>query len=1022
MNNPRGPVITFLLLLVIEAFLFLYFPPAFLMEPSLTAGGDTPSHFMSAVAMHHPASIFSPVTWVFGNFAGFPLFLQYFPFPFALMGLISWLVSLQESFKLVTLLAILPLPPAVFYCLRRLGFREPSPILGAVLSLPFLFMTENHMWGGNIASTLAGEFAFGISFVLAIMLTGRVYADAPRGRSLASNSFIEALVAFSSGYPILHFGMGTGFLLLRGGCSRYILSMHALAFGLIAFWILPLVYFSRWNAPFAHWWSFQTPLEVVPPLLWPSLAGILINTVFYTRSLYYRFARKDLSFDFKPTDPELYLWWQVGTALLGFCLAPFFGLVDVRFLPFAQISIVMLGAVGWSRLLRRIPYPAVCLALFTCGIVLLTFTRSATVDSWIRWNYSGLEYKPLWESFSETNRFLEGSENSPRVFYEHSEISNGAGSARVFEMLPFFSGRSTMEGLYMQSSINAPFIYYVESEISQAPTMPFANRYYSGFNPARAAEHFRLFNVSQMIAITDNTSCALDYSADFEPQITFPPFRVYRLKDAPASYVTPLQYQPLRIPELHWRDVQYEWFRKSSLRTPLVVAGNDNPGGYWKKLPALEGSPGNMREVPLPYPGPDGIRADTLFSDNRIQINTSVPGHPLWLKVSYHPSWRVSRGKAELYLASPAFMLVVPETPEVVLEFDTSGGIYYAGRIWSAVASGLCILIIAAGYARKARIKPCSSQEKPESSAGSTEEIATPPARGRLFSSSLRLGAAFTLLTILIICGILLRPRGSPQLLYDKIGEKYEKAEQIRARVSAGDAGPEQQSERDGLIRDILELLDRSIVHFPDSATFDYCIYYKAQILLDQGSPEVRKLLLDHLREHPDTRIYSESHLLIGETYSKEGNKEEAAKHFRQAAFHWPDSTASRQAGVRLAEITGWDAAFREAAAFFDSGRYLEAYLLWKGLITVSEREAGDESTLYLAYCCFFMNRWEEAANLFTQWLSTNYESPGSHQAQLALRQCNVMSNNIRSWQGPGMEQIPPTLMQTLLNYFKLDL
>ena len=198
-----------LLLLISEVLLILLFPGSSIIESTITAGGDTPSHFISAIAMSRGLlSLFSPVTWIHGAYAGFPLFLHYFPLPFALMALISKAVSLQVAFKLVTLLAIIPLPAAVYLCLRRLGYRQNTPAIGAVLSLPFLLMTENSMWGGNIYSTLSGEFAFGISFILYIIFTGKLYADISARKSPLGNSALEAFIAMSNGYPLLQSANG----------------------------------------------------------------------------------------------------------------------------------------------------------------------------------------------------------------------------------------------------------------------------------------------------------------------------------------------------------------------------------------------------------------------------------------------------------------------------------------------------------------------------------------------------------------------------------------------------------------------------------------------------------------------------------------------------------------------------------------------------------------------------------------------------------------------------------------------
>ncbi len=602
-----------LILLISEALLILLFPGSLIFQSTLCAGGDTPSHFISAVAMSRGLrAFFSPVTWVHGAFGGFPLFLQYFPLPFAMTAIVALAVPLKIAFKLVTLAAIVPLPAAAYLCLRRLGYQQNTAAIGAALSLPFLFMTENWMWGGNIHSTLAGEFAFGISLILYVIFTGKLYADISRRKSPWGSSVLESLIALSHGYPVVQSAMGTTYFLLRGGNLSTILKLHAAAFGLAAFWLLPLLWRISWNSPYASSWHFTSWAEIAPPLLWPSFAGILMLAFSGVRSLFRRKTGFAANLKDSIEAPEFYLFWQSAIALLAFCLAPYAGLADSRFLPFVHITAALLGAVGWGRFLSRLPRSNLWLAAFFAGIIALSLTRLTLVNSWIQWNYSGMESKPLWNSYSLLTHYLSGDQNSPRVVFEHSEITNGAGSDRAFELLPYYSGRSTVEGLYMQSSLNSPFVFYIQSELSEIPSCNFSRYHYSRPDPDRAADHLRLFNVSQVIAVSNNIANALDYSPDYELTMTFPPFRIYRLRQCADSYVEPLRFKPLRIPPRDWRKVQFEWFRKSSLRVPLVVASQDSPGNFWKDLQVYDGTPERIPEVAFQQPPESpGFHADT---------------------------------------------------------------------------------------------------------------------------------------------------------------------------------------------------------------------------------------------------------------------------------------------------------------------------------------------------------------------------------------------------------------------------
>src|SRR5437762_10934651 len=129
------------LLLLIFAFLLSYFDPKLLFSDTTPTGGDTPSHFDTAVLfrnvlLHH----FQITGWNYGNLAGYPLFQYYFPLPFILCALLSVLLPITISFKIVSVLGVFLLPFCAFYFLRRLGFPFPGPILGAGATLPFLFV------------------------------------------------------------------------------------------------------------------------------------------------------------------------------------------------------------------------------------------------------------------------------------------------------------------------------------------------------------------------------------------------------------------------------------------------------------------------------------------------------------------------------------------------------------------------------------------------------------------------------------------------------------------------------------------------------------------------------------------------------------------------------------------------------------------------------------------------------------------------------------------------------------------
>ncbi|MCE5241728.1 MAG: tetratricopeptide repeat protein [Desulfobacteraceae bacterium] len=950
-----------LILLVVEFFLLFLFPPQLLFEQTIIAGGDTASHYPTAeILKQRLLAGAPPVTWSHGNYAGFPLFLNYFPLPFFAAALLSFAIPMQVAFKLITLLAVIPLPLAVCGCLRRLGYRDPIPVLGSAFSLLFLLMKENSMWGGNIASTLAGEFSCGIAFSIAVYLIGKFHDDIGRNRSLFPNSVLEALIALCSGYPLLQVGFGSSYFLFRLRFVRYLLSLHALAFCLIAFWLLPLLWRLPWDTSFNHSWNIRHWTEVIPLSFLPAILGIPLG-----------WAVRRLSFSLpeEGTDAEAdrYLWWQTAIAVAGFGIAPLAGLVDIRFLPFAQLMLLLLGASGWGRLFIRLGRPYALTAAATAGILLWGAFHLDPIPGWIRWNYGGFESKPLWQSFRQTNDFLRGTENDPRVFYEHGDVHNGAGTIRAFEMLPFFSGRSTLEGLYMQSSVSSPFVFYLQSELSQAPSCPFPLYYYSRFDARRASEHLRLFNASQVIAGTDQTCEALDRSPQFELQVAFSPFRIYRLTDFNPSYAVPLRYQPFRIPEKDWKRTQFEWFRASSLDVPLVVAPGGSGDGYWNRLQEWHGDLRAMPRQVIANAGVGDVEVRTALEDNRIAVETSRTGHPLWLKVSYHPDWKIAEGSGELYLASPAFMLLVPHTPRVVLKFDSRHGIYAVGIFLSLAA---CLTV--AGGLLHGRI---SGRAAADSTAGAH---IPPPAIHPV---------VWVFLCLAVVAAVSGRDGRDPLLLYDRALQIYQESD--AAGPSPED--PATAARRAEQLEEARILFARCIERFPSSPVLDHCVHFLALSFLKQERwQEAADMLLPFLESHPDSRVSAECLYHLGAAFRGLKDERASTDYFRQSLERFPESLWAKHAAARLLEAIPPEELFRTAVDHFEGEDFLRAVPILEALSEHPELALRPESARLLAYAQFHRNQWEEAAKLLIAWLNAYPSHPKAAEAWVTLGECHM--------------------------------
>ena len=193
--------------------------PSLLLLPTITAGGDTPCHYPTAVWFHErllPSLRLHG--WYPGASLGHPLLLYYFPFPFLLMSALAPLVGMPVAFKLGTALGVFLLPLLVYASFRLMRLAFPAPLLGAGAALVFLYVEDNPIWGGTIASTLTGEFSYTYGVGFAILFLGVLFRARADGRGPWVPAAVLALTSYAHGYAVLWAGLtATGLLLCDPG-------------------------------------------------------------------------------------------------------------------------------------------------------------------------------------------------------------------------------------------------------------------------------------------------------------------------------------------------------------------------------------------------------------------------------------------------------------------------------------------------------------------------------------------------------------------------------------------------------------------------------------------------------------------------------------------------------------------------------------------------------------------------------------------------------------------------------------
>ena len=681
----RALVVDVLGLAVLYLILLDYLRPSLLLLPTVAAGGDMPCHFPTLAYFHDKLLPRLRLHgWYAGGYLGFPLLLYYFPLAFLAMSALVPAVGLPAAFKIGSVAAVFALPLLAHAAFKLMGFRAPVPLLGAAAAFVFLFCEENPIWGGTLASTLTGEFSYTYGIGLAVLFLGVTYRAYSRGSGPWIPALVLAVTALAHGYAVLWAGLSAAYFLYAsrrpGRTLGWLLAVAGLSFALAAFWLLPLLSAWGWTTPYDDPWITVETRNLFPPFLWPLIAAALVGvgwTLVQAR---------------RAGGPDHRLMFLLHSAAIGMALAaaaPAFGIIDVRFMPFAQLALCLAGAATVGLALQRLAAAEVA----ALGLVLLgavhADAHAQVLRAWIDWDYTGLQAKELWPAFAEVARRLQGSVADPRVAVEYSQEHERAGSIRMYETLPYFSGRSTLEGVYNQASLQTHAVYFLASELGALSPNPFKKRNYSEFDTPSALRHLRLFDVSQVVALSPKLIASLDRRPEARRTARVPPYVVYDLEGAGGGYVEPLAFAPVRSSPRGWKEKSYRWFTRKPLSGAYLVFTDDprftvTENDEWLAPP----------EVPLP----GGVEAQATVEDEAITVTTSRVGHPLLVKVSYHPRWR-AEGADGPYLVSPALMLIVPRQPTVRLTYARTA----ADRVGLALTIGAVLAGVGALAARRWR-------------------------------------------------------------------------------------------------------------------------------------------------------------------------------------------------------------------------------------------------------------------------------------------------------------------------------
>ena len=644
-------------------------------------------------------------------------------------------VSYGIAMKLIVIAGIVALPFCAYLMGRLGGLAHPGPAMLAVGTVPFIFDRSFNIYGGNLMSTMAGEFAYSLGLAFAVLTVGVVARGLDTGRHRVLGACLLALTGlthlFSAFFALVAIA---GLLITRAGRKHieYILVLGPLAFALSAWWTLPFV----WNRAVLNDMGWGKERRYVSAL----------------------WSRSEFDYGFLANDPPLQIFVvlaalgavlclvrgvRLGIAMsfvavvfaVAFVVIPEGRLWNVRLLPFYYLAVYLTAAIAVAELARmagsasdRLPDLGTRRVAVVTGSIVLLFTgviivmvglplRSLPGGSvntegayewgplqttefnlggfWVKYNFEGYEDKPGSESGGGTAEYVDLVATMGRVgedygcgrsLWEYESARLGSyGTTMAPMLLPHWTSRcvGSMEGLYFEASATTPFHFLLQSELSSAPSRAQRDLTYSPLDVGAGVDHLQLMGVRYYLAFSPEAIVQARGNPELTEIASSGPWVVFLVSG--SEPVVGLDHLPVVYTDVESSSA-IPWLGPMiSLVLDTDVAA---PQGEWLE-PAVEywedsetlalraaSGPEDWPRAPADETAPKVAvePAIVLFSDvseRSISFTVDKVGVPVLVRASYFPNWTV-RGADGPYRVTPNLMVVVPTETDVELTYGRS--------------------------------------------------------------------------------------------------------------------------------------------------------------------------------------------------------------------------------------------------------------------------------------------------------------------------------------------------------------
>ena len=547
--------------------------PSLVFKDTTPTGGDMGAHVWGPAYLRDHLLPWKLNGWSMDWYSGLPIYRFYMVVPALFVVILNLVFPYCVALKIVAVAGIVTLQICCWIFGRLARFAFPIPELFAMVGLVYLLYESYTIYGGNVASTMAGEYSFSISLSFAMLAFGFFANGMQTGKHRVKAAVFMALAVLCHGIVAIYVAVGLllmALLWLDKSKVRWFITTAGSGALLSAFWVGPFLLNHAFmtdmkykgepgNGSFTSYWGmfFALPpfwnvfimtfaiIGFVAIIVKRNVAGIWLGV---TALVFAAFV-----FLFNDSLPIIGLLWNPRLLpMFNMCRYLLAGIGIIELASFIvryaqqeraarQSEVFIESALIKSQMFNARSVTAIASAFVVLIVLGFRFqvlpfgnikdegqgaeytwgpfegdaSSKGFVDGWARWNFAGYEGKSSYGEYYGVVQAMKGigeTRGCGRALLENFGGNDKYGTTMALMLLPFWTDGciGSSEGLFFEAAGTTPYHFLAAGAMSKQSSNPVRELRYINNDAAIGVSYLQELGINYYMAVTPEAIAKAD--------------------------------------------------------------------------------------------------------------------------------------------------------------------------------------------------------------------------------------------------------------------------------------------------------------------------------------------------------------------------------------------------------------------------------------------------------------------------------------------------------------------------------